>query len=289
MHASIYRRLALAAVSFTLAAPLALAMAGVAPAVSVPTAAGAALPTVDMELVVRAAQIDPRRPDSVVTAGAGPSVRAVEAALADRDLLAEDYVDGHFGTRTVTAYAAWQRSLGFSGLDASGLPGTTSLRSLGRDRYSLTRTIGPGAKVTVEGTTVNTRTRSMLVEAERLLGRDLVLTQGSYNEGGDTTSAGTHDGGGTIDLSVRGLDSAARVSAVEALRRVGFAAWLRSPQQGDWPWHIHAVAIDDTDLSAAAQHQIGDYFLGLNGLANRAADDGPRVAKRSWEEYLQRQ
>ena len=31
----------------------------------------------------------------------------------------------------VAAYAAWQRSLGYSGLDASGIPGLTSLTTLG--------------------------------------------------------------------------------------------------------------------------------------------------------------
>ena len=41
-------------------------------------------------------------------------------------------VDGSFGTATVTAYAAFQRGLGFTGADADGVPGLVSLTKLGR-------------------------------------------------------------------------------------------------------------------------------------------------------------
>ncbi|NUR83097.1 MAG: peptidoglycan-binding protein, partial [Nonomuraea sp.] len=145
-----------------------------------------------------------------------------------------------------------------------------------------------GARVPAVGFVVNTRTRGMLTEAERLLRRDLKLDQGSYNPGGDPTSAGTHDGGGVVDVSVQGMTAATRVAVTKVLRRVGFAAWVRSPRQGDWPWHIHAVAISDTSLSGQAQAQVGDYYLGLNGLANKGQDDGPAVPIRTWEEYRRR-
>jgi peptidoglycan hydrolase-like protein with peptidoglycan-binding domain len=279
-----------AAATLSVLATLSIVLAG--PAVASPlgpdTAPAPAATTVDMEAVVMAAQIDPRRADTAVTDAAGPSVTYVERALQARGLLAGRFVDGHFGTRTITAYAAWQRSLGLTGLGATGLPNTPSLRALGQGRYVVVRTIGPGGTVTVDGATVNTRTRAMLREAERLIGLDLAIDQGSYNPGGDPTSAGTHDGGGVLDLAVAGMNATTRATVVRALRRVGFAAWLRSPAQGDWPWHIHAVAINDTDLSAPAQHQAGDYHLGRNGLANRAPDDGPRVPKHAWEEYLRR-
>ncbi|MEO3826486.1 peptidoglycan-binding protein [Actinomadura sp. B10D3] len=247
-----------------------------------------ALPKVNMEATVKAAQIDPRRSDDTLTPGAKASVLLVERALRDRKLLAAKWVDGYFGTTTVAAYAKYQKSLGYTGLDANGLPGKTSLAELGAGRFTVTRVIAPGARVTTGGVVVNTRTRSMLAEAERLLGRKLVLDQGSYNPGGDPTSAGTHDGGGVVDISVKGMDAATRTAAARALRRVGFAAWVRSPAQGDWPWHIHAAAINDTDLSGPAQHQVGDYYLGLNGLANRGPDDGPTVTIRTWEEYRTR-
>ncbi|SFO40139.1 hypothetical protein SAMN04489713_105440 [Actinomadura madurae] len=251
-------------------------------------AGAAALPKVNMEATVKAAQIDPRRADDTLTPGAKASVLLVERALRDRRLLAAKWVDGYFGTTTVTAYAKYQKSLGYTGLAANGLPGKTSLTRLGAGRFTVTHLIEPGARVTTGGVVVNTRTRSMLAEAKRLLGRDLVLDQGSYNPGGDPTSAGTHDGGGVVDISVQGMSAATRTAAARALRRVGFAAWVRSPDQGDWPWHIHAAAINDTDLSGPAQHQTGDYYLGLNGLANRGPDDGPNVTIRTWEEYRTR-
>jgi len=257
------------------------------PAQAAPVSAQA-LPTVNMEAVVKAAQIDPRRPDTAPTPGAQASVLLVEQALDARNLLAPSYVDGHFGTRTIEAYAAYQRSLGYSGLDASGLPGRTSLQALGTDRYTVVRLLTPGSRLTYRGVTMNARTKAMLLAAEGLLGRTLVVEQGSYNPGGDPTSAGTHDGGGALDIGVGGLTSTQRTTTVRRLREVGFAAWLRTPQQGDWPYHIHAIAVSDTDLSSSAQHQAGDYYLGLNGLANRGPDDGPAVTKVTWEEYQRR-
>lgn len=249
------------------------------------TAATAALPAVDMEATVLAAQIDPRRADDTLTPGAKDSVLAVERALQARDLLDARWVDGYFGTETIAAYAAYQRSLGYTGLAANGLPGATSLAKLGTNRYTVTRKIGPGAKVSRDGYTVDARTQNMLTAAEGILGFRLTLTQGSYNPGGDASSAGTHDGGGVVDISVSGMSAATRTSTARALRQVGFAAWVRNPNQGDWGWHIHAAAINDTDLSSQAQHQTGDYYLGLNGLANRAPDDGPRIPIHTWEDY----
>lgn len=255
-----------------------------------PTAETAALPVVDMEATVKAAQIDPRREDDTLTPGARVSVLRVERALAAKDLLDARWVDGYFGTATVAAYTKYQTSLGYSGLGANGLPGKASLNRLAQDRFVVTRPLGPGPRVEVsDSVVIDRRTQRMLTEAESRLGRRLVLEQGSYNPGGDPTSAGTHDGGGVVDISVKSMSTTTRTQVVRQLRQVGFAAWLRSPAQGDWPWHIHAVAISDTDLSSQAQHQVGDYYLGLNGLANGNPDDGPRVRIHTWEEYLRRQ
>jgi len=254
-----------------------------APTARAVTAAARAV--VDMEATVLAAQIDPRRADHTLTPGAKNSVLAVEQALEALHLLDPQWVDGYFGTQTVSAYAAYQRSLGYTGLDASGLPGTTSLTKLGQNRYTVSKPIGPGARVQRDGYVIDARTQAMLTAAEHLLGYTLTLEQGSYNPGGDPTSAGTHDGGGVVDISVTGMTADKRTAVATALRQVGFAAWVRDPSQGDWPWHIHAAAINDTDLSSPAQHQIGDYYLGMNGLANRGPDDGPQVPIHTWEQY----
>ncbi|MET0492821.1 MAG: peptidoglycan-binding domain-containing protein [Actinoplanes sp.] len=251
-----------------------------------PANAAAALPAVDMEAVLKAAQWDPAKADSAVTPGAGPSVKLVETALRKLGLLEQSYVDGHFGTKTVTAYAQWQQQLGYSGIDATGLPGRTSLTKLGEGQFTLTRVVSVGAQTTHQGFPINDRTLAMLRAAQVRSGVTFVVEQGSYSPGTDPTSAGTHDGGGALDLDAEGLTAAKRTAAVTALRQVGFAAWLRTPSQGDWPLHIHAVAISDTDLSAPAQKQVGAYYEGRNGLANNAADDGPRVPKVTYEEYL---
>src|SRR5829696_1120890 len=124
----------------------------------------AALPVANMEAIVKAAQIDPRRADTALTPGARDSVLLVERALNARGLLASQYIDGHFGTRTIDAYAAYQRSLGFSGLDATGLPGRTSLQLLGDGRYTLVRLLSPGSRTVYHDATMNTRTKAMLVE-----------------------------------------------------------------------------------------------------------------------------
>lgn len=239
--------------------------------------------TVNMELVIKAAMWDPYKPNQTIVPGAGPHVKAVEQALAAKGFLAKKYVDGHFGTTTVNAYAKYQRSLGYTGLDASGLPGKGSLAKLGKGRYTLSRTISVGAKTTMDGKTINKRTAAMIKAAEKKSGQNIVLTQGSYNPGGVGASGGTHDGGGVVDISVTNLSN--KTAVVNALRQVGFAAWYRSPDQGNWAAHIHAVAISDTDMSPQAQAQVGDYFLGRNGLANHGKDDGPKVKKVTWEEY----
>ncbi|GAA1944652.1 peptidoglycan-binding protein [Kitasatospora viridis] len=279
------RLLTAAAVLSGLVLSAAPAHAAATPSHTEASASAAALPAVDMEAVVLAAQIDPRRADHTLTPGAHDSVMAVEQALEARHLLDARWVNGYFGTTAIGAYAAFQRSLGYTGLAANGLPGASSLATLGQGRYTLIHQIGPGARLQRDGYTIDTRTQQMLTEAERLLGFHLTLSQGSYNPGGDPTSAGTHDGGGVVDVNIDGMSSTTRTAVARALREVGFAAWVRNPSQGDWPWHIHAAAISDTDLSTQAQNQTGDYYLGFNGLANHGADDGPRIPIQTWEQY----
>src|ERR1044072_2239215 len=143
--------------------------------------------SVNMEAVVKAAQIDPRRPGTDLTPGAKHSVLAVEKALDAKNLLAAKYVDGHFGTKTVDAYAAFQRKLGYTGLAASGLPGRTSLAKLGAGRFTVSHALTVGKRLSSHGATMNARTKAMLAKAESLLGRTLTVTHGSYHPGADPT------------------------------------------------------------------------------------------------------
>lgn len=85
-------------------------------------------PVVSLAQVVAAAHSNPQAPGTPVTYF---SVIYVERALVAEGLLTAGRADGHYGTATITAYAAWQRRLGYSGSDADGIPGMASLSRLG--------------------------------------------------------------------------------------------------------------------------------------------------------------
>ncbi|MFE7191334.1 peptidoglycan-binding protein [Kitasatospora sp. NPDC057541] len=87
---------------------------------------------VSLAHVVAAARTDPGAEQGHQTYGG--EVRIVEQALADEGFLEQRWVDGSLGTRTVQAYAAFQRSLGYAGEDANGIPGRRSLQVLGQRR-----------------------------------------------------------------------------------------------------------------------------------------------------------
>ena len=99
----------------------------------------------------------------------------------------------------------------------------------------------------------------------------VTVTQGGYNRGGVAASAGTHDGGGVYDLTK--FNAATRV---KNLRKLGVAIWRRKTNQGHWVEHLHGVVDGDGTASAGAKNQVTAYHKGRNGLANNAADDGPK-------------
>lgn len=220
---------------------------------------------------------------------------------------------GVWGSLTMAAYSRFQHSLGFTGSpaqpgsDADGRPGVTSMtRFCAKYGVELKRrapgttaptppatttpkptnpeaaTLGnylnapePKAdytRTTYGGKTVNRRTAALLSRAAGWAGVTITLTQGSYNSS-VSASAGTHDGGGAVDIAVGSWSSSRRVAVVDALRKAGFAAWLRTPAEG-FAYHIHAVAIGDTQASSGAKNQVQSYFNGRNGLANNRASTG---------------
>jgi hypothetical protein len=290
-HRKISRRPALAApLAIAAVSTFAFGVALAAPSTAA-TNTVTALPTVDMARVVAAAQVEPRCGDKAGLAD-NASTKLVQQALVAKGI--STTADGWYGNGTTSAYATWQRRQGYSGIDANGLPGPSSLTLLGNNRFSVAHKVNVGSSTdTYGGKRVNTRTRQMLQAADNLLPNwNFSLTQGSYNPGGVGASAGTHDGGGVVDISVGGLTATQRWQQVKALRTVGFAAWLRTPEQG-FSYHIHAVAISDTDIwqkdgGHVARDQVCDYYIGKNGLASHAADNTPtdyRMPFTWWERY----
>lgn len=197
-------------------------------------------------------------------------------------------VDGIYGPQTTAAYVRWQNSLNFTGDDADGLPGEVSLVALGQKRgFKVTLDAAPKGpstgsepahnytRVTYGGRTVNQRTKDMLEQAKAIYGKSFPITQGSYNRGGVAASAGTHDGGGVVDIG----DTS--TALLKALRQVGFAAWVRTPAEG-FAYHIHACAIGDREMAAGAKNQITQYYNGRNGLANAGPDTAPASVGRPY-------
>ena len=86
---------------------------------------------------------------------------------------------------------------------------------------------------------VDWKTRAALEEAERLLGYRSRSSRAPTTTAGSRPRAGTHDGGGVVDLLAWDWQR-----KVKVLRDVGFAAWYRPARPGLWGEHIHAVLIE---------------------------------------------
>lgn len=134
----------------------------------------------------------------------------------------------------------------------------------------------------------NRRTVRMLKWVEKKSGSPLRIAQGSFNKGGVRASAGTHDGS-AVDIGTAHISKAQAEHILKWMKRAGFAAWLRTPNQGFDP-HIHAIPFGDPDVSPSAAQQRKDFDAGLDGLAGRRKDPNPwrpRV-KRSFSFRLRR-
>lgn len=87
------------------------------------------VPTVSLAHVKAAAERDPSAPQGSALHKA--EVMLVEKALVATGFLHSQWVDGSYGTKTIAAYAALQKHLGYVGSDADGKPGPHSLLWLG--------------------------------------------------------------------------------------------------------------------------------------------------------------
>lgn len=282
---------------------------------------GSGLPTVDMGKVVLAASLDPSRVDMVKTPGAARSVRLVEQALKARKLLPKSAVDGYFGSTTAAAWAKLEVQLGQDKVwTRNALPGLQELQKLGKGRFTVVRAIDVGKLVKVpvvpkgdsnDGQDVlNMRTYKMFRAAQRNMrkakkkGWDMTIVQGGYcGAACASESAGTHSGGGSVDIRTYDTDTQGINNRLAALRRVGFAAWYR-PWEGNT--HIHATAINDPHATwemhgkggapagALAGYsgncQIFEWKFNFDGLGgcndSRPSKDKNQKRIVTWESYL---
>lgn len=129
-------------------------------------------------------------------------------------------------------------------------------------------------KTYMDGNLVDEFMAQSLRRCEKALGYELTIIQGSYNAGGVSASAGTHDGGGAVDLSAFDWERKCKV-----LRKNGWAAWHRLPLPGVWGEHIHAVQYDNAKLSSGARSQVSQYYNHTNGLADYGWDSQWRPKK----------
>lgn len=138
----------------------------------------------------------------------------------------------------------------------------------------------PYTLTTWHGRTVDHRSLYLLRQIERALGFELDCLQGSYSTTVEL-SGGTHDRGGVVDVSIYDPQGRNRADAIVTMfRKHGWAAWHRTPAQGPWGHHIHAVECGNERLSEAAAQQLVSYRNDDNGLAGTAPDDGPRIVLR---------
>ena len=125
-------------------------------------------------------------------------------------------------------------------------------------------------RVYFRGRLMDKKTQAFLEAMEAELGYELTVVQGCYNAGGVAQSAGTHDGGGVVDLAAWDWENKVRVG-----RKLGGFGWHREDLPGVWGEHIHIGIRDHGRLSLAAQAQQRDYDAtpARDGLAGHAIDN----------------
>lgn len=121
-----------------------------------------------------------------------------------------------------------------------------------------------------------------------LVRQKLDVSQGGYNVGGVSASAGTHDEGGVLDLRQYSE------GVVRLLREAGSAAHHRKSPPFDSD-HTHLCLIGCPHLQGrptayrrypiGAAKQVESYLAGRDGLAMNGPDTGPQVVPvRTWRE-----
>jgi hypothetical protein len=137
--------------------------------------------------------------------------------------------------------------------------------------------LGPYDVVWFRGKRMDARDAAMHLEAERRFGSTVPITQGGYNEGGVTASAGTHDGGGCLDWSVAGMSPKKKRKWDLSLKDTGWCTWLRHFVAGLWPEHQHGVARGSKTLAPLAADQVGKFDDLVSGYDDASYRPHPPV------------
>ncbi len=220
-------------------------------------------------------------PGSLKVGASGARVKTLQTQLKKLGLY-KATVDGSFGPVTKAAVQAFERKHGWT---PDGVAGARVQAQLAKEVKALPKASttwktvkAPPADyrvVSFRGAKVNVRTRVMIERAETYMKQmginsRLTITQGSYSSS-VSASAGTHSGGGALDISIRQYSTATADKVVKALRMAGFAAWRRRTVEGFSP-HIHAIAIGDKRASSSAKSQVAAYFRGTDALRSNRKD-----------------
>lgn len=132
--------------------------------------------------------------------------------------------------------------------------GRFTLHHVNKPPVKVTTAPAPFEKVTYNGALMDQKTKTFVQTMEAKLGYALTILQGCYNPGGVSQSAGTHDGGGVVDLAPFDHDNKVRVA-----RELGGFYWHRLPIPGVWGEHIHGGIRNHGRLSPSAAAQQVDY------------------------------
>jgi hypothetical protein len=148
---------------------------------------------------------------------------------------------------------------------------------------------GATDRIIFEGVRTTRRTRDMLLQARAIFyARTNKLppriSQGGYNAGGVSASAGTHDRD-ALDFATSGWPAALQKEWEKAEWEVGFAAWWRRYIRGLWPEHNHAIP-KGGDLSRGAYNQTVAFNRERDGLVSNRSYPNSGFAYQTWESYI---
>lgn len=115
------------------------------------------------------------------------------------------------------------------------------------------------------------------MRAAGIIKNSIDIFQAGYNGTAVAASAGTHAGGGVLDVAQFST------AALRIWRECGWWMWHRTPAQG-FMHHGHGVLNGCPHPSAGAKSQVTMGKQGYNGLASWARDDGPKVPVPTYKE-----